>query len=116
MYKTITSSMFDIDYTTSNSLFFSKSEINKTGDGLRLDILLPGFTKEEVTVNLDDKELVISAETERKLPSYLNNNVRKTYIVEDVDVDTIKAVLENGVLSVSFSTAKKVVGRNISVL
>jgi HSP20 family protein len=103
------------EFHNHNSLTYSKSELYKTEDGIGMDILLPGFKKEEVTVDLKGKELIIEAATERKLPRYLNHKVRKTYQVEEVDPESIKAVLENGILTLTFKTPSKNVGRKIAV-
>lgn len=93
----------------------SKAEIRRTNDGIIVDVLLPGFDKDEVTVKVEDKTLIIEAETERRLPRFLNTKVKRSYLVEDIDADSIKAKLENGILSVEFATAKKTVGRTITV-
>lgn len=93
----------------------SKAEIRRIDEGLVVDVLLPGFAKDEVTVKVEDKTLIIEAETARKLPRYLNTKVRRSYLVEDIDAESIKAKLENGILSVEFSTAKKTVGKTITV-
>jgi len=93
----------------------SKAEVSRTDDGLSVDILLPGFNKDEVTVKVESKNLIIEAETERSLPTFLNTRIKRTYLVEDIDADSIKAKLENGILTVEFSTAKKTFGRKITV-
>ena len=93
----------------------SKAEISTTKDGLSVTVLLPGFSKEEVDVKVEDDTLIIEAATKRTLPSFLNTRVKRSYLVEGIDADSIKAKLENGILSVEFSTAKKTVGRKITV-
>ena len=93
----------------------AKAELKKTEKGILVDVLLPGFNKDEIVVKVENKHLIIDAETDRQLPSYLNNRVRRTYLVENIDADSIKAKLENGILNVEFSTAKKEAGKTITV-
>lgn len=119
MYKTtsIFNAMDELfEFANHNSSTYSKTEIRQTENGYTLDVLLPGFTKEEVTVRTEGDELILEASTERELPKFLNKRVRKSYSIENMDSTTIQAKLESGVLSISFSTEKKKNARNISIL
>jgi len=94
---------------------YSRSAVREIENGLAVDLLLPGFLKDEVNISVDGNELVIEAKTERTLPRFLNSHVKKTYAIDNLQDDSIKATLENGILTVSFSTAEKTVARKISV-
>ncbi len=104
------------EFSNHNSATYSKSEFRKTDDGYLIDILLPGFTKEELQVSVEKENLIIEAKTDRKLPRFINNSVKKTFLVENINPDSVNAKLENGVLTVSFSNASKSIGRTITVL
>ena len=99
-----------------NSATHSKTDIRKTDEGYSLDILLPGFTKEEVQVRTEGNDLIIEANTERALPKFLNKKVRKTFQVEDLDQESISAKLDAGVLSLEFSSIKQKNAKSIEVL
>lgn len=119
MYKTtsIFNAMDDLfEFANHNSSTYSKTEIRQTENGYALDVLLPGFTKEEVTVRTEGDELILEASTERELPKFLNKRVRKSYNVEYLDAESVQAKLESGILSIHFSTEKKKNARNISIL
>jgi HSP20 family protein len=114
-YKSLFSVMDELFENAHPQTLHSKAEIRKVEEGHVVDILLPGFNKEEVSVKVEDKTLIIEAKTERKLPQYLNTRVKRSYLVEDIDADNIKAKLENGILSVEFSIARKKEGKEIVV-
>ncbi len=104
------------EFANHNSSTYSKTDIRQTEDGFSLDILLPGFVKDEVSVRTEGDELIVEAGTERALPKFLNRKVRKGYQVELLDPDSVEAKLETGVLTITFSTQKKKNTRNISIL
>ena len=63
--------------------------------------------KEEVEIKVEGDDLIIEAKTERKLPKFLSTHVKRTYIAEDIDPDSVDAKLENGLLNLEFTTMKK---------
>lgn len=84
--------------------------ITESNDGFKLDLLAPGFGKEDIKLNVEDNTLTISAE---KKDSTLDENERYTRrefafqafkrsfrLPENVMVDRIKAGYANGVLNV----------------
>lgn len=96
--------------------FHSKAELKKTDNGFTVDILLPGFTKEEVAVKVEGEDLIIEAKTERSLPKFLSSHTKRTYQVEDINPETVIAKLECGILNLEFSTAKKASAKTINVI
>ena len=80
-------------------------------DGFRLELAVPGVSKEDIKVDVDkDNNLVISAsqkaETEEKQENYLRKEFsystfsKKLTLPENVDKDAITASYSNGVLIV----------------
>lgn len=94
----------------------NRAEIRSTETGYEVDVLLPGFVKDEVKVKVEEEDLVIEAKTERKLPKYLNTSVKRTFVLEDIDCETVTASLENGLLNVKFTTSKKTSARTIPII
>ena len=89
-----------------------KTDIKELEGGYELEIDLPGFTKEEVTAELKDGYLTISAakgldkdEQEKETGKYIRREryagacQRSFYVGEDVTEQDIKAEFENGVLT-----------------
>ncbi|MDB2673721.1 Hsp20/alpha crystallin family protein [Akkermansiaceae bacterium] len=85
-------------------------------DSYRLRLDLPGFTREEVSLSLEKRELTVTAKSERE-DSFLSDFERTYTLPEDIDPNGINAKLENGVLDLTF---KKLAGegngvRNIEI-
>ena len=88
-----------------------KTDIKEMKDGYELEIDLPGFKKDEITVSLEDGNLTISAakgldqeEQEKKTGRYIRREryagacERSFYVGEDLNVDEIKAEFKHGIL------------------
>ena len=91
-----------------------KTDVREHDNGYELDIDLPGFKKEEVTVELKDGYLTVSAakgldkdEKEEKTGRYIRREryagsmSRSFYVGENVTQDEVKAKYENGILKLS---------------
>ncbi len=70
-------------------------------DSYRLRLDLPGFTREEVSLSLEKRELTVTAKSERE-DSFLSDFERTYTLPEDIDPNGINAKLENGVLDLTF--------------
>ena len=88
-----------------------KTDIKELESGYELEIDLPGFTKDEVTAELKDGYLTISAakgldkdEQEKKTGKYIRREryagacQRSFYVGEDVTEQDIKAEFKHGML------------------
>ena len=90
-----------------------KTDIKENEGSYELDIDLPGFKKDEITAELKDGYLTVSAakgldkdEEDKKghyirLERYSGAMSRTFYVGEDVKQEDIKAKFENGILSLS---------------
>ena len=107
-----------------------KTDIKETEGSYELDIDLPGFKKDEITAELKDGYLTVSAEKgldkdeEDKKGKYIRKEryagalSRTFYLGEEIREEEIKAKFENGILSVSIpkEEEKKVEGpKHISI-
>ncbi|MCP5538124.1 MAG: Hsp20/alpha crystallin family protein [Akkermansiaceae bacterium] len=72
--------------------------IQNDTDGWKIRLELPGYTKEEVKLSVDQRFLTITAETDDEERRFLGKEQRRVRISDDVDADNIKARLENGIL------------------
>ena len=73
----------------------------KTRDSYRLRLDLPGFTRDEVTLTLEKKELKVSAKTDRE--TAFHQEFERIYTLpDDVNPDDIQAKLADGVLDLTF--------------
>ncbi len=88
-----------------------KTDVQEHADHFEVDIDLPGFNKEELSLELKDGYLVINAtkgldESEKEKKSgkyvrrerYVGSMTRSFYVGDDVKQEDIRAKYENGVL------------------
>ena len=90
-----------------------KTDIRETDTSYELDIDLPGFKKDEVSIDLKDGYLTISAakgldkDAEDKKGKYIRQEryagacSRSFYVGWDVEPDEISAKFESGILQIS---------------
>ena len=104
-----------------------KTDVRETENTYELDIDLPGFKKDEVSVELKNGCLTIQAakgldkeETDKKgkyirQERYAGSCSRSFYVGEDVEPDQISAKFESGILQISVPKAAKRLLRNSSI-
>lgn len=89
-----------------------RTDIEDAGDSFVLTADLPGFKKEDIHVDVEDDQLVISAqrhsnyEQKEKRGGYLRcersyGTYSRSFSMEGIDTDHIKASYENGVLTLT---------------
>ena len=91
-----------------------KTDVRETDDAYEVDIDLPGFKKDEVTAELNDGYITISAakgldkdEKDKKTGKYIRKEryagsmSRSFYVGENLTDEDIKAKYENGILRLS---------------
>ena len=87
-----------------------RTNIKETDTNYELDVEMPGYSKENIKVSLENGYLTVSAKKESKEEGenkhYLRKEIsescsRSYYVGEDVSQQDIKAKYENGILSVS---------------
>ena len=94
-----------------------KTDVRETENSYELDIDLPGFKKDEVTVDLQDGYLTISAakgldkdESDKKgkflrQERYAGSMSRSFYVGDDVESADVSAKFEDGILKISVPKA-----------
>ena len=90
--------------------------ITESTDSFTLDLLAPGFRKEDIKLNVQDDTLTISAEKKNEALAEGERYTRREFgfsafkrsfrLPENVKVDGIKAEFNNGVLNVSIPKAE----------
>ena len=85
------------------------ADISETDDAYLVEVELPGVNKDQVNVDVNDHELVITGEIpESEQKGRLHRRSRRTgrfefrtYLPGDVNADAVNAQLSNGVLTVT---------------
>ncbi len=95
-------------------------------DSVKVELQIPGFCKDQVTITLDKEVLVVAGKVEEvkkaeakfaRIQFKAKNFEKRFKLTDDIDSDNIQAVFENGVLSLSLMKKKeeKQIVRNIEI-
>ncbi len=91
-----------------------QTDVQDKGDSYELDVELPGFKKEDVTVELKDGYLTITAEHNEnndeknsegkyiRRERFTGHCSRRFFIGKNIQEEDIKARYENGILNLTF--------------
>jgi HSP20 family protein len=104
-------------YRGRTPLWHPDIDIEETDDGWAIEARLPGVAPEEVSIDDNDRELVIrAAEIEESSPRsrYADFSYRLN-IPSDVDTDAIDATMDHGLLTVRLPRSTTSRSRRISV-
>lgn len=96
-----------------------RTDIRDTGDSFVLEAELPGFNKEDITLDLKDNILTISAvhsengETKENNGTYIRRerrygSFRRSFDVTGIEASAITAAYHSGVLAVTLPKARPV--------
>ena len=91
----------------------------ENNDSFEIDLAVPGMKKEDFTIELNDKVLVISSETSNTMENdkmrlnELNfSSFQRSFRVPDsVDLDKIKASYKNGILKIKLPKRKESISK-----
>ena len=120
--------LMDDFFTTMPSIFRDEAGMNlkqpapvnimETETDYRLELIAPGFVKEDFKINLDNNTLTISAEKKEEEKKENERQVRREYrfqsftssftIDEMIDAEKIAAKYENGVLTLNLPRKEEV--------
>ena len=91
----------------------------ENNDSFEIDLAVPGMKKEDFTIELNDKVLVISSETsstmendKMRLNEFNFSSFQRSFRVPDsVDQDKIKANYKNGILKIKLPKRKESISK-----
>ena len=96
----------------------------ENNDSFEIDLAVPGMKKEDFTIELNDKVLVISSETSNtmendkmRLNEFNFSSFQRSFRVPDsVDQDKIKANYKNGILKIILPKTKENISKPTRVI
>jgi HSP20 family protein len=98
------------------------AEVSETDDAYLVHVELPGIRKDQVDVQLADRELVISGDIKESEDGRRRRSSRRTgrfeyrtYLPADVKADQVSAELADGVLTVTVPKSQAAEPRRIEV-
>jgi HSP20 family protein len=111
-------SIFRDDLVTPNFRSFTAVNVKETENHYVLEVIAPGFQKEDFKINLDNNTLTISAEKKEGSDNMGAKFIRKEYkqqsfsrsftIDENVDAENIVAKYLNGILTLNLAKKQEV--------
>ena len=116
-FATVPSILRD-DVVTPSFRSFTPVNIKETENDYVLEVVAPGFQKEDFRINLDNNTLTVSAETKEETENQNEKFVRKEFkqqsfsrsftIDEKIDAENISAKYVNGVLTLNLAKKQEV--------
>ena len=116
-FATVPSILRD-DFVTPSFRSFTPVNIKETENDYVLEVVAPGFQKEDFRINLDKNTLTVSAETKEEIENKNEKFVRKEFkqqsfsrsftIDEKIDAENISAKYVNGVLTLNLAKKQEV--------
>lgn len=104
------------EVSAANRFFRPSTDIQETESHYELSLSLPGMKKEDIKIELNQNELVISGERKDKRAEsnnklHLNEIIygkfsRRFYLPDHVDPEKIQASFEDGMLHISIAKAE----------
>lgn len=103
-------SIFDIFNYYDSLPYYSKKE----KESYNLVIPVPGFKKDEITIEVKNNRLVIEGKAEDG--TFYKRSFSKSFLIpESVSIDDIEAKLEDGILKLSLPESKKSSKKLVSI-
>ena len=106
------------DFVAPSLSSFTPVNIRETENDYVLDVVAPGFQKEDFKINLDNNTLTISAEKKEEKENQNEKFIRKEYkqqsfkrsftVDENIDAENISAKFVNGVLTLNLAKKQEV--------
>ena len=93
--------------------FTPKADYYETENGFALEVELPGVKKEDLDVQLEKNILTVKASRTRKDGKF--SYERSFRLAEDIDVDSIKVNLENGILKFDMFKKAQAAARKLTI-
>lgn len=97
-------------------------DVSETDDAYQIQVELPGVAKDQVDIQVQDRELVISGEIKESKHGLLRRSSRRigkfefrTSLPGDIDPDQVGAQLSDGVLTVTVPKSQAAKPRRIEV-
>ena len=93
---------------SASSLF--RTDVSDLGDAYKLEAELPGFSKDDININIEDERMTISverkADNSEDKPNYLRRerfygSYSRSFDLSGIDSDNISASYADGVLSLN---------------
>lgn len=120
----------DLNYSLLDNMFYPSSLNSKTFSNIKeledcvlVEMIIPGFKKEEIEISIDNNLLLVKGKKELKSENENSNFILNEYSVNEfsrsfkvnpsMNFDSIESKLEDGILSIKVPKAKKAENKKI---
>lgn len=112
--RSITGDLFGFDpfralFSNAPNGYNYGAEIRKSENGWTVEIPVPGFKPDEIDVTVEDRVLTVNGKSERR------SFQRSILLPEEINVDSIEAKAEHGLLALTLPLHPKAQPRHIEV-
>jgi HSP20 family protein len=117
LFATVPSILGD-DFVTPPFRSFTPVNVKETENDYVLEVVAPGFQKEDFKINLDNNTLTVSVETKEESENKNEKFIRKEFkqqsfsrsftIDKNIDAESISAKYVNGVLTLNLAKKQEV--------
>jgi HSP20 family protein len=92
------------------------ANVRKSETEINLDLALPGWSRDEITLNVEDRNLMISGQPSKTVEddfrytrrTFAKRNFQRSFTLGNrLDVENINAKMENGILMVTIPVMAK---------
>lgn len=104
-------SLYRDDVQTSNFKHFAPANVKEVENGFALELVVPGFNKEDFKIDVDQNILTVSAEVNKEAEQEKEKHIRREYqfqsfkrsftVDKTIDTEAIAAQYVNGVLTLN---------------
>lgn len=95
-----------------SSFFF---ETTSTENSVNVEMILPGYTREELTITADNENMSVETNENFKESKWKSTFKRAFKVSESLDSKKIEATLENGILTISIPRKEKAEKVNVNI-
>lgn len=97
-------------FSAHNASSLFRTDVSDLGDAYKLEAELPGFSKDDININIEDERMTISVERKQEnsedKPNYLRRerfygSYSRSFDLSGIDADNITASYADGVLSLN---------------
>jgi len=97
-------------FSANNASSLFRTDVSDLGDAYKLEAELPGFSKDDININIEDERMTISVERKQEnsedKPNYLRRerfygSYSRSFDLSGIDADNISASYSDGVLSLN---------------
>ncbi|MDD7463301.1 MAG: Hsp20/alpha crystallin family protein [Anaerococcus sp.] len=118
-FNNMIDSFFNDDFLSRGSVYESsfKVDVSEKDDSYLVEAEMPGFSKDDIAISLDEGKLVISAQKNEEVDksdedkNYIHkerksSQMSRSMYFPDIDEDNIKASLNDGILEIELGKSQ----------